>query len=156
MITVIKQNAQGKIKLRYEANVLERRPDGVVLQAEWTWPTRELDYTRFETGDHFLEYFYTNCWFNIFKITSVQGQLKGWYCDIAEPARIRENEIEQVDLEMDVWINPAGEIIILDEDEFVAADLTQAQRQGAEQGLEELLHMLEAREDAFADLKIKL
>lgn len=152
MITVVKQDPEGKAKLRYQGTIIKRLPDGVILQASWTNPARDLGYTRFEPGDRFIEYYYTNRWFNIFDIASTDGTRKGWYCNITEPAVIFDDRIEQIDLLLDVWVSPEGNYLILDEDEFAATTLTERQRHGAEAGLQALLQMLEARQEAFSDI----
>jgi predicted RNA-binding protein associated with RNAse of E/G family len=104
-------------------------------------------------GDRFIEYYYSDRWFNIFAIANKEGVHKGWYCNIAEPARIFTDTITQVDLYLDLWVNPAGETLLLDEDDFEAATLlSKRQRTGARQGLQELLHMLETRQEAFAQI----
>ena len=153
MITIVKLNAQKQPIVRYEGELLERLTHRVVIQASWTLPTRDLGYTCFELGDQFTEYFYTDRCFNIFAILSTSGQRKGWYCNIAEPAMLFDDRIEQVDLLLDVWINPRGEALILDEDEFAAdTTLSQEQRSSARQGLQQLLHMLTTQQEVFADL----
>jgi predicted RNA-binding protein associated with RNAse of E/G family len=59
-----------------------------------------------------------------------------------------------VDLDLDVWVSAAGDVVILDEDEFAANPvLSAAQRAGAREGLHTLLRMLEERQDAFAVLR---
>lgn len=153
MMTVFKMNPEGKLKLRYEAEVVERRTQGVILHALWTLPARDLGYTVFEPGDNFTEFYYTDRWFDVLEVVSANGRRKGWYCDIAEPAVMQSNELKQVDLFLDVWVDARGEALILDEDEYEAANLSEAQRRGARQGLQELLRMLEAREEAFASLR---
>jgi protein associated with RNAse G/E len=156
MITIIKLDPTGTEKIRYQGKVLLRLVNEIVVEAVWTLPDRGLGYTRFETGDRFVEYFYSNRWFNIFAIASKEGVHKGWYCNIAEPARISTDTITQVDLYLDVWINPAGEILVLDEEEFAAATiLNEQQRVGAKQGLQTLLQMLETRQGIFAHIKPK-
>ncbi|GAC1389279.1 MAG: hypothetical protein NVSMB38_03020 [Ktedonobacteraceae bacterium] len=153
MITVVKQNPSGEAKIRYSGEIIERLSHGVVIQAGWTLPTRDLGYTVFEPGDQFTEYYYTDRWFNIFDITRSDGTRKGWYCNVAEPAHIHEDVIEQIDLLLDVWVNPQGEALILDEDEFVAATtLTQEQRVGAQHGLQALLHLLATRQEMFSSV----
>ena len=154
--TVIKLDHQGKEKIRYRGTLSKQFTGGVVIQAEWTLATYDLGYVRFETGDIFVEYYYTERWFNIFAIYSSDGIHKGWYCNIVEPARISRERIEQVDLLLDVWINPAGEPLILDEDEFAQADLSEWQREGARQGLQDLLTMLATHEEVFSSLRSKI
>jgi hypothetical protein len=155
MITIIKLDPAGTEKTRYKGTILERLAYGIVIGAIWTRPDYNLGYTCFETGDRFVEYFYSNRWFNIFAVANKEGIHKGWYCNIAEPACISTDTLAQVDLYLDVWINPAGQALLLDEDEFEAATiLNEKQRLGARQGLQELLRMLEAREEVFAHLSV--
>jgi len=151
MITVIKQNPLGETKIQYQGEVITRLANGVVIQAYWTHVTNDLGYTRFEPGDRFTEYYYSNRWYNIFDIATADGTRKGWYCNVAEPARIFEDHIEQVDLLLDVWVDPTGKPLILDENEFVAdTTLNVEQRKGAQQGLQDLLQMIAAQEKPFS------
>lgn len=155
MSIIIKLDPKGAEKTRYAGELFASLANGVIIKATWTRPDYDLGYTRFETGDQFVEYYYADRWFNIFAVANKEGVHKGWYCNIAEPARISIDTITQVDLYLDVWINPAGETLILDEDEFEAATVLSVwQRAGARQGLQELLQMLKARQEAFAALPI--
>ena len=153
MITVTKKDAQGQTKIQYKGEVLEHSAYGIVIQASWTLPTKDLSYTTFEPGDQFIEYYYTDRWFNIFDISSADGTHKGWYCNVAEPAMIFNDHIEQVDLFLDVWVNPKGATLILDEDEFAAdTTLSDEQRTKARQGLQALLQLIAARQEMFSRL----
>jgi uncharacterized protein len=153
MVTVIKQDPRGNEKIRYQGEISERLANGVIIQAHWIRPTLDLGYTRFEPGDRFTEHYYTDRWFNIFAIHSANGAHKGWYCNVAAPAVINDDTIKQIDLLLDVWINPQGEPLILDEDEFAHdATLSEEQRKGAREGLQALLRMLAARQEMFADI----
>ncbi|GAC1398832.1 MAG: DUF402 domain-containing protein [Ktedonobacteraceae bacterium] len=155
MITIVKQNPVGEVKIRYSGELLEYLAHGVVIQASWTLPARDLGYAVFEPGDQFTEYYYTNRWFNIFDIVRSDGVRKGWYCNVAEPAHIHDDVIEQIDLLLDVWVSPQGATLLLDEDEFAAdMTLTQEQRVGAQQGLETLLHLLTARQEMFSSIEV--
>jgi Protein of unknown function (DUF402) len=152
MITVVKLSTQHQVKLCYQAEIIEQRPHGVILSSVWTQPARDLGCTHFEPGDRFREYYYTDRWFNIQEVVSAKGRRKGWYCDIAEPVVIENNQMRLVDLELDVWVSAEGKPHLLDEDEFETSSLSEAQRHAARQGVQALLEMLEAHEDAFADL----
>ncbi len=156
MITVTKLNPLGERKIQYQGEVIQRLSHGVVIQAYWKQPTKDLGYTLFEPGDQFIEYYYTDRWFNIFDISSAGGTRKGWYCNIAEPANIHDEQIEQVDLLLDVWVNPKGAPLILDEDEFEAdITLNDEQRKGARQALQDLLQMVAAQTEPFSYRKDK-
>jgi protein associated with RNAse G/E len=153
VITVVKLDPLGNEKIRYKGKVIMRSPASVVIEAKWTLPARDLGYARFEPGDLFTEYYYVDRWFNIFDIKNATGARKGWYCNIAEPAMIYEDQIKQVDLLLDLWVNPTGETLLLDEDEFMQdTTLNDQQRNGARQGLQALLTMLASRQETFADL----
>jgi protein associated with RNAse G/E len=153
MITVIKKNTLGETKVRYEGEIIEHVANSVVIEAYWSQATKELGYTRFESGDRFIEYYYTDRWYNIFDIASAEGARKGWYCNIAEPAAIFADRIEQVDLFLDIWVDPKGHILILDEDEFEAdRTLSNELRSRAWQGLDDLLKLIAERRETFANI----
>src|SRR2546428_13305008 len=121
MITVSKLNSLGETKIQYQGEIIERLTDRIIILAYWKHPLKDLGYTRFEPGDRFIEYYYSNRWYNIFAIATTDGVRKGWYCNIGEPAVIFDDHIEQVDLLLDVWVEPAVNPLILDEDEVAAA-----------------------------------
>lgn len=150
-ITVEKLNSKGQAVVSYKAELAERLPNGVVLHAIWTWPTRDLGYVVFETGDRFTEYFYTDRWHNIFTICAAHsGALKGWYCNITRPATISDEIVAAEDLILDVWVAPDGTWQILDEDEFAADHtLDQPTREAALKALGILLAQIAAREPPF-------
>jgi protein associated with RNAse G/E len=153
MITVVKKNVLGEAKVRYDGEIIERLADGVVIEAFWKQGTKELGYTRFEPGDRFIEYYYTERWYNIFDIANTEGSRKGWYCNIAEPAAIFADTIEQVDLFLDVWVDPNGNYLVLDEDEFEAdTTLNDDLRTRARQGLHDLLALISSRHEMFANI----
>src|SRR5687767_1043484 len=63
------------------------------------------------------EHYYSDRWFDVQEVAGVDGRRKGWYCDSAEPAIITEGRVSLADLDLDVWVSAAGEVVILDEDE---------------------------------------
>jgi len=153
MITVVKLNPSGEPKIQYQGEVIEHSHAGVIIQAYWQQPVKDLGYTRFDPGDSFIEYYYSDRWFNIFDIATADGRRKGWYCNIAEPASISNEFIKQIDLLLDVWVDPCGKTLILDEDEFEAdTTLSDEQRQGARQGLQHLLELIAERSKPFSEI----
>ena len=153
-VTVVKMDAQHRVRLSYPAEVVERRPHGIVVRAPWALPARDLGCVRFEPGDCFTEHYYADRWFDVQEVAGADGRRKGWYCDVAEPALIEADRVSLVDLELDAWVSAEGEVAILDEDEFAANSwLSAAQRAGARRGLRGLLRMLAQRRGAFAALR---
>ncbi|MGZ6387694.1 MAG: DUF402 domain-containing protein [Ktedonobacterales bacterium] len=150
-VIVQKLNTRGEVSVAYEAEVAETLPSGVRLEARWMRPTLSLCYTIFETGDRFIEWYYTDRWYNIFEIHGTDGSLKGWYCNVAEPATITGNVIACRDLLLDLWVSPDGSMLVLDEDEFAAdTELDAETRAAAVTALDELQRMARASEAPFS------
>lgn len=149
-VTVHKLNTRGEVTVSYEAEVAERLPGGVRLEARWTRPRLDLEYTTFETGDRFVEWYFADRWYNIFEIHAGDGPTKGWYCNVAEPAVITASEIRCRDLLLDLWVGVDGDTRVLDEDEFAAnRDLDDATRAAALAGLAELRELVASRAAPF-------
>ncbi|MGO8950226.1 MAG: DUF402 domain-containing protein [Ktedonobacterales bacterium] len=149
-IVVYKLNTQGIAVVNYPAECQELLPNGVRLVARWTSPGLELGYTSFETGDRFCEWFFTDHWYNIFAVASPSGELKGWYCNIAEPARIDERSVTSLDLQLDLWVDKNYGMTVLDEDEFASDQfLTTEMRRQARQALDELRSRVNQRQPPF-------
>jgi hypothetical protein len=148
-VVVQKLNSAGEVTVAYETELAERLPNGVRLHARWTRPPLELGYTTFETGDFFIEWFFTDRWYNIFEIHAASGELKGWYCNVAEPAAISAGLVACRDLLLDLWVGPQGEMQVLDEEEFALADLDPPLRIGALEALEALRRLVQERVAPF-------
>ena len=143
LLTVKKLNLQQELIMAYDGTVLERTGDTLVLEARFNRETLDLGYAVLEHHDRFIEHFYTDRWYNIFEIHSVHDDhLKGWYCNIARPAVFGSDTLEQIDLALDVWINPDGSYHVLDREEFAALELDRTTRLRAQQAVSELLYLL--------------
>ncbi|MFQ3536523.1 MAG: DUF402 domain-containing protein, partial [Aggregatilineales bacterium] len=131
-ITVRKILPDGSEAMRYSGRVLERTALSITIEAFFSRPDVPLPYVTFRRGDRLIERFYTNRWYNIFELYDVSGgHLKGWYCNIARPALIDADNILWFDLALDVWLSPAGDVLVLDEDEFAELALDEATRRAA-------------------------
>ncbi len=139
-ITVIKRSPSGEELMRYPGAVLRRGPTDVVLEARFNRDDLPFMGTVFKKGDRFVETYYTDRWYNIFEIHDRDDDgIKGWYCNIGRPARLEvEDRLSYVDLALDLWIDPAGNQTVLDEDEFEALALDASTRRRARQALEDL------------------
>lgn len=150
-MTVEKLDATGRMVFSYRGVECERFANGIRLEALWNQPPRDLGYARFEVGDRFIEWFYTDRWYNIFEIhASGNDALVGWYCNVAAPASIEAEVVRCRDLVLDLWVARDGTMMVLDEDEF-AADVTldEATRIAARKGLVELQRLVERRTPPF-------
>lgn len=117
---VHKCNHRGERRITYEGDVVSRDQHRVIVRAPWTLPPLTLPYVTFYPGDIFIETHYADRWYNVHEVHQQAGDIKGWYADIARPARISDDDIEYDDLALDMWMNRDGLMLTLDEDEFEA------------------------------------
>jgi protein associated with RNAse G/E len=149
-ITVYKLKPTGGIDWSYPAQLLQRAPNLMIIEARFNRDDHDSGYVIWRRNDRFIEYFYANRWYNIFEVHDVSDDhLKGWYCNITRPAELTEYEIHNVDLALDVWVFPDGRTLTLDEDEFMALNINMETREAAREGLNALLAMIAGREAPF-------
>jgi hypothetical protein len=148
-VTVRKLDHTGQEVISYPGEVLERRDDAIVLRTSWDRDPMDLGFVILEPDDAWIETFYADRWYNVFEIRDGDGRLKGWYCNVARPARITEDEVAAEDLVLDLWVAPDGEMTVLDEDEFAALSLPPETWRRAREALGELKARAEAGAPPF-------
>ena len=138
-IKVQKKNPDGQVKHEYEGVVLHRDERSIILEAHFDRADMPFMDVVFKQGDRFVEYYYTDRWYNIFVIHDRDDEtVKGWYCNIGLPAAIEAGVVSYVDLALDLWVSTDGKQTVLDEDEFEKLQLDDETRAGALNGLQEL------------------
>lgn len=143
-LLVYKLDENGNHVWEYPAVELERGEHCVRLEAFFNRDNLDLGFATFARGDRFIEYFYEDRWYNIFAVyEGKSARLKGWYCNVCRPAVLGESAIYCEDLALDLWVSPAGESIVLDEDEFAALKITAEERIKGLAALNELLLLAE-------------
>lgn len=145
-IVVVKLNPKGEETWRYEGEIAARGEGWLVLEAAFDRDDRPFMDIILKRGDRFVETYYTDRWYNVFAIYDRDsGALKGWYCNITRPARFVDGRVEYVDLFLDLWVSADGSQTVLDEDEFLAAELNDADRAAARASLAELQDWFNAK-----------
>ncbi|HUI88454.1 MAG TPA: DUF402 domain-containing protein [Anaerolineales bacterium] len=138
-IKVQKKNRQDEVTWQYEGQVVRREANAVVLEAFFNRPDLPFMDVTFKEGDRFVETFYTDRWYNIFEIYDRDdGRLKGWYCNIGQPALLTDGSVSYVDLALDLWVSADGKQTVLDKDEFDDLSLNAADQEQALNALAEL------------------
>ena len=138
-IKVQKKNPAGEVTYEYEGVLLSRDDQTIVLEALFDRADMPFMDVVFKTGDRFVEYYYTDRWYNIFAVHDRDdGRVKGWYCNIGKPAVFENGIVSYVDLALDLWVSTSGKQTVLDEDEFEALGLDEESRLGALRGLDGL------------------
>ena len=145
-VKVQKKNPNGAVVYEYEGDLIDRDETSITLEARFTRDDMPFMDVVFKKDDLFVEYYYTDRWYNIFEIHDRDdGLIKGWYCNIGQPAVIEDGVISYVDLALDLWVSVKGEQTVLDEDEFEQLDLNEELKAGAIRGLEDLKQLFHNR-----------
>jgi len=134
---------RGQEVWQYPARLVERTADFVRLEASFNRDDMDLGFTTFKRGDRFVEYFYTNRWYNVFAVYDRDDvALKGWYCNVCRPAVFKGDAVYCEDLALDLWHTPnQSQPLVLDEAEFASLDIPPADRQHARQALKQLIQL---------------
>jgi predicted RNA-binding protein associated with RNAse of E/G family len=142
-ITVHKLDHRGAEVWRYQGTVTERTPSSLTLEAFFDRESQTIGGLTLRRGDRFVETYFTDRWYNIFAIHDrYDGLLKGWYCNIARPARIERGDLFADDLALDLVVDRLGRWVLLDQDEFDELELSEEDRGRAMRALEELQHLV--------------
>lgn len=138
-IIVDKLSPQGELKWRYEGKIIARGEGWLKLEAFFDRDDARFMDTFLKRGDRFVETYYSDRWYNVFEIHDRDNDaLKGWYCNITRPANFVGGRVEYVDLFLDLWVSANGAQTVLDEEEFLAANLDEETRLGARNALADL------------------
>jgi len=145
-ITIIKRDLNGRETLRYKGSIVFRDDQRACIEARFALPTRDLGYLLLKEGDRFIEWFYTDRWYNVFLVHDVEdGRFKGAYCNFTRPSLITPDSIVWDDLALDLWASPLGEVRLLDTEEYDALALADDERDHVRAAHELLLSDLAAR-----------
>lgn len=138
-ITVIKKDSQGHETWRYPGEVMETGSNYLILHAYFDREDRIFHGMPLHKGDRFVETYYIDRWYNVYEIYAREDDhLRGWYCNISQPAQVVGDEISFIDLALDLLVFPDGRQIVLDEDEFTELRLNPTIQQQALETLAEL------------------
>ncbi len=151
--TIIKNDADSNPELSYNGTIREQGDNFVCIDAIFQFSDRDLGYINLRQGDLFTEWFYSDRWYNVFRVQDVDSQqLKGWYCNITRPAIIETTQVAADDLALDVFVYPDGRTILLDEDEFEALNLSEDEQQQALSAVETIRELVMAKQAPFDEI----
>jgi protein associated with RNAse G/E len=140
--------------VEYDAVVISDDGNHVVVRGPWAESEpRDLGFVRFEPGDVFTEHYWRDRWYSVKEVRGGGGVLKGWYCDVARPVRVKSTELVSADLELDLWVSADGrQILHLDEDEFAASGLEMTDPEAAAQARRAMADLERMARTEFVDL----
>lgn len=144
----------GDRHVEYDAVVISDDGDHLVVRGPWAEPeARDLGFTTFGPGDVFTEHYWRDRWYSVKEVRDRDGVVKGWYCDVTRPVETSTARVVSRDLELDLWVSADGTTILrLDEDEFTASGILDADPVSAGRALEALAELERMAAERFAGL----
>jgi len=118
-ITEVKHHLDGQIE-RFECDVVELQPGSHAILRYVGYRDKPLRDGRLYLpagAIHTLAFFWQERDFLVYKLLSPDGTLYGHRFDVCQDVCITKEKIEFVDLLLDLWVDPSGEIHVLDEEE---------------------------------------
>jgi len=141
-IRIHKLDSLGREVWSYEGRVMHRSGTSITCMAVFDRDMIQVGKVTFERGDIFEEIFYSDRWYNIFRVSHPRtGAVKGWYCNITRPAVIAEDSIRAEDLALDLLVYPDGDWEVLDEEEYRELALQPSEREQVDAAIKELLQL---------------
>jgi hypothetical protein len=151
---VVRLVKRGRDKIGYAARVLADDGVHLVVRAPWAGAdARDFGFVRFEPGDVFTEHYWRDRWYSVKEVRGPGGTLKGWYCDVTRPAELGPATLVVEDLDLDLWVSADHATVVrLDEDEFVASGIEQADPPAAARARLALEELVALAASGFAGL----
>lgn len=143
-VLVIKLNPNREETWRYTGQILSQDETSMLIEAYFNRSDLLFNGILLRENDRFIERYFSNRWYNIFEIHDRDDdRIKGWYCNITKPAEFSPGKIAYIDLALDVLIYPDGTYLVLDDDEFADLEIDENTRQGALEGLKDLVSLVD-------------
>jgi Protein of unknown function (DUF402) len=140
--------------IEYPAVVGDDDGAHVVVRAPWgEQDPRDLGFVRFERGDVFTEHYWRDRWYSVKEIRNQQAGLKGWYCDVARPVRVRDGLLASEDLDLDLWVSADRRTVLrLDRDDFDASGLAERDPDAVREALGAFEELERLAGDGFTEI----
>jgi protein associated with RNAse G/E len=100
----------------YLCDLLERDRNWIIVKYVSDRPGRVGSVT-FDAGSTTFAYYRTGMGYVIWKMLAPDNRLKGHLFHICQDLHVEEDKVKYLDLLLDVWIDAAGQITVLDRDE---------------------------------------
>ena len=120
---IVKLRPDGSEAARYPGTTIQSPPGWVAVSAVWEHGRVDVGAFAFENGDRLREYFALEAPYNAFAVEDQHGRAKGWYCNVTHPSRLDGETLFWHDLYVDVLVDAAGRVEVVDEDELAESGL---------------------------------
>ena len=154
-ITVRAHKYDGSEHRNWPAQVLRQEGPLIVLDACFK---QEITHDLLGTivaGTTSIEYYWLDRWYNVFRFSQPEGELRNYYCNVNIPPEFDGESLSYVDLDIDILVEPDFSFRIVDLEDFEANaaryGYSEGVQQNARKALTELLTLIKNRSFPFND-----
>lgn len=154
-ITVRARKYDGSEHRNWPAQVLKQEGPLIVLDACFD---QEITHDLLGTiiaGTTSIEYYWLDRWYNVFRFSQPEGDLRNYYCNVNIPPEFDGESLSYVDLDIDILVEPDFSFRIVDLEDFEANaaryGYSEGVQQSARKALTELVGLIENRTFPFND-----
>ena len=155
MIKVKTFKLDGKPHRTWNAELV--RQEGPLLVLDGTFAS-DIEHDLLGTiaaGTRSVEYYWMERWYNVFRFSQPNGELRNYYCNISVPPSFDGSILSYVDLDLDILVAPDFSYQTLDVDDFEkncqAYGLSNEIREHAQLASDEVIGMIQARQFPFGN-----
>jgi protein associated with RNAse G/E len=156
-VTINSRKFDGTIHKTWTADLIEQKNTLLTFVGEFEKEVNHKELGVIRRGTVSYEFYWLDCWFNIFRLHEPNGSLRNFYCNINLPPIFKDKVLDYVDLDIDVLVWKDFSIQILDIDEFAENskkyNYSLEIKNKASESLKEILNLIEKRDFPF-DIKI--
>ena len=117
-ITVRVLKYDGSEYRRWSATFAQRKGPMIVLDAEFESDVQHHLLGEILRGTRTIEYYWLDCWHNVFQFLDHDGRTRLYYCNVSAPPTLDGEVLSYIDLDIDLLVQPDLSYTVLDLDEF--------------------------------------
>lgn len=118
--TIVSKKFDGTIHRQWQAELIGRKEKLLMFVGVFDSEINHEHLGVIRRGTISYEFYWLDCWYNVFRFHEPDGTLRNFYCNINLPPRLIGDTLEYVDLDVDILVWNDFSFQILDMDEYQA------------------------------------
>jgi uncharacterized protein len=145
----------GKPHRTWQAEMVRQEASLLVLDGKFDADVEHDLLGTIAAGTHSLEYYWLDRWYNVFRFTKPNGELRYYYCNVNLPPTFDGKILSYMDLDLDILVAPDFSYQVLDVEDFDrnsrALKYPEDVQSNAHRAVDELIGMIQTRQFPFVD-----
>ena len=158
MITVRACKYDGSEHRRWLATVVKQEASLLVLDASFSEEISHEFLGTIVSGTRSIEYYWLDRWYNVFRFSQPNGELRIYYCNVNIPPKFDGQTLSYVDLDIDILVEPDLTYRVVDLKDFEQNarryDYSAEVQTKASRALIELIDLIESRAFPFTESNV--